>query len=390
MQCRRCGKVYVVIKGVTHSDSRNTINGPPPHNQPVTPIMYARLLGITALLVASVAYLLAGRASTPPRAPYHQGRNRTVLFVGNREDGLVNAQLATASALLAGFPDMEVHFASFPRLRSKVERVSAAASPPGSGRAIVFHELAGVDFGGAALLQGKTLDAMPHAPGSAGIAQLTHDMQIWICPWSAKDYLDIFREVSRVIDEVDPAVVVLEPFFHPAVDAARGKNWLHAFISANTLVDSFVGMQPRLGFFWKYPAVSSGFSFPLPLRDIPENVYLNLRFAYSVLWMPALSSMRATLRANGIANPSNFYAVYREDAPWISQTTEGASIPVDYVPPNVTSAGPISLRSAPAAEQDAELAAWMKRAPTVLVNLGSSLWVSRSCSGRCVHVQVSG
>ncbi|KAH6693689.1 hypothetical protein F5X68DRAFT_199521 [Plectosphaerella plurivora] len=337
--------------------------------------MYARLLGVAALLIASLAYLLAGREAVP-RAPYIQGRNGTVLFIGNKEDGLVNAQVATAAALLEGFPDIEVHFASFPGLSKKLERVAALA-----GRPMIIHELQGLDFSEAVTKRGKNLANIPHAPASAGIAHLTKDMQTWICPWSAEDYLALFREIGALIDEVEPAVVVLDTFLHPGVDAVRQKHWMHAFVTPNTLVDNFLGVQPRGGMFWKYPAVSSGFSFPVPLRSIPENIYLNMRFIYSVLWMPDLAVVRKELKASGITNPSKFYDLHLDDTPWITQTTEGASIPVDYVPPNVTSVGPISLNSAPAAEQDAELAAWLKGAPTVLVNLGSTVKYNEQQAG---------
>jgi hypothetical protein len=43
------------------------------------------------------------------------------------------------------------------------------------------------------------------------------------------------------------------------------------------------------------------------------------------------------------------------------------------IPKNVIAAGPIFLSSAPAAEQDAKLATWLEKAPTVLINLGSSV-----------------
>lgn len=56
---------------------------------------------------------------------------------------------------------------------------------------------------------------------------------------------------------------------------------------------------------------------------------------------------------------------------FISQTLPGASIPVELVPDGVTCAGEIVLDSAPAEEQDPELVAWVQRAPTVVVNLGS-------------------
>lgn len=122
--------------------------------------------------------------------------------------------------------------------------------------------------------------------------------------------------------------------------------------------------------------MTSGFAFPIPLREIPENIYLNIRFIYSLIMMPALSAKKVALRERGLADPLNFLSLHRSDVPWITMNTEGAAIPVDVIPANVTCAGPIVLSSAPAAEQDAEMAAWVKRAPTVLINLGSMMEVS--------------
>ena len=70
--------------------------------------------------------------------------------------------------------------------------------------------------------------------------------------------------------------------------------------------------------------------------------------------------------------------LHRPDVPWITMDTEGASIPVDVVPANVTRAGPILMDAAPAAAQDPELAAWLGNAPTVLFNLGSHFVVRPS------------
>jgi len=53
------------------------------------------------------------------------------------------------------------------------------------------------------------------------------------------------------------------------------------------------------------------------------------------------------------------------------QTLQEASIPLDFVPPNVTSAGAILLDSGSAEEQDPGLVNWLKQSPSVVVNLGS-------------------
>ena len=46
---------------------------------------------------------------------------------------------------------------------------------------------------------------------------------------------------------------------------------------------------------------------------------------------------------------------------------------VDYIPPNVHPCGPITLIVQPVSESDPELAAWLKRRPTILLNLGSHM-----------------
>lgn len=105
-----------------------------------------------------------------------------------------------------------------------------------------------------------------------------------------------------------------------------------------------------------------------------------MRLINALLMTPGLSAKKAALRERGLKEPINLLGLHRTDVPWITMNTEGASIPVDYVPPNVTSVGPILMDSAPAAEQDPELTQWLKRAPTILFNPGSYFLVSDSYS----------
>lgn len=102
-----------------------------------------------------------------------------------------------------------------------------------------------------------------------------------------------------------------------------------------------------------------------------------MRFIYSVLVMPGLNAKKAMLREKGLLDPINFYKMYRQDVPWITMTTEGATIPVDFIPPNVTCAGPMVLSAAPAIEQDSHMVDWLTKGPTILINLGSSVIVSQ-------------
>lgn len=116
---------------------------------------------------------------------------------------------------------------------------------------------------------------------------------------------------------------------------------------------------------------ASGFKFPVPLRNIPMNFLINVRLIYGSISMPFLREKKAAFLERGIRNPVDFLGMHRNDVPWITMNTEGAAVPVDVVPANVTCAGPIVLDAAPAADQDPEMAGWLKKAPTVIINLGS-------------------
>ncbi|TID17015.1 hypothetical protein E6O75_ATG09781 [Venturia nashicola] len=87
-----------------------------------------------------------------------------------------------------------------------------------------------------------------------------------------------------------------------------------------------------------------------------------------------MASMKNYLKAHGIMKPVDLFSVYRpNNLTWISQGSLEADFPLTIIPDNVKAVGPINLAAASAAEQDPELATWIKKAPTVMINLGSHL-----------------
>ncbi|KAM5368046.1 hypothetical protein ACJZ2D_009650 [Fusarium nematophilum] len=137
--------------------------------------MVIRLVFLGASLAASLAYFLSGE-NTRQHAPYIHGKNGTVLFISNSEHGLSNVHLATSSALLENYQDLDVHYASFPSVRGKLERISSFARgrTPGA-RDIVFHELKGLTFAQAIMKEGRSFIS---PPGRAGIASLAEHIQL--------------------------------------------------------------------------------------------------------------------------------------------------------------------------------------------------------------------
>lgn len=93
------------------------------------------------------------------------------------------------------------------------------------------------------------------------------------------------------------------------------------------------------------------------------------------MFTPDMLEKKGRLQQIGLREPINLFGIHRPGVPWITQNTQGAMIPVEVLPPNVTCAGPIILSGPPADQEDPETATWLKRAPTVLINLGSNLAV---------------
>lgn len=220
-----------------------------------------RLIGF-AVIGVIIAFLQKQSPSTTPQArEYVKGRNNTALFIVNEHPGLSNVHLATAQSLLQYHPDIEIHFASFPRLEKAVVRISQFAKQHDpQARDIIFHPLSGLSYYDA-------FDQYPHLlpdqdgrlgsvspPGLEGIKELGKNMQIYIDPWAKEEHLAHFQRITALIDEIDPAIVALDTIFPPAIEAARATNRLHAFITPNMLVDNFPAEQPWMGMLWKYPA----------------------------------------------------------------------------------------------------------------------------------------
>jgi hypothetical protein len=223
--------------------------------------MFAR---VTVVLVAAVGILIALQQklkSAPVPRDYVRGKNNTVLYIVSEHPGHSNVHAATAQSLLQTHPDIEIHFASFPKISNTLERVSQFAKRhEPRAKDIIFHQLNGTSFH-------EAFENYPHLsfdedgkigaispPGTEGIKGLAKDIQVFVAPWHQEDHLAHFRQVSDLIERVDPAVICLDTMFAPAIEATRALNRLHAFITPNMLVDNFLAEQPRLGFLWKYPA----------------------------------------------------------------------------------------------------------------------------------------
>lgn len=51
--------------------------------------------------------------------------------------------------------------------------------------------------------------------GAEGIAKITKDFSFYVAPWPAEEHLQVYQSVRDIIDELDPAVVVLDTMARP-------------------------------------------------------------------------------------------------------------------------------------------------------------------------------
>lgn len=212
---------------------------------------------LLALVVALSAVLLSRAPSASENDDGHhvQGKNNTVLFLANSNHGYSNVHLATSYALLENHPSVKLHFGTFEKMRARIHRVSqAGANVSPNAQPISFNLLPSAEYLDAVAARGIMAPGdIVIPPGLAGSRYMSKNLRWILSPWLQEDHLVIYRRCKELIEEIDPAVVVLDPMFRPAVEAVQDANRLYAILSPNT-VEAFVSLQPWGKWLWKYPA----------------------------------------------------------------------------------------------------------------------------------------
>ncbi|KAJ4251851.1 hypothetical protein NW762_011148 [Fusarium torreyae] len=326
-----------------------------------------QVLAAIFTVLLSIFYFRGSQQPPPPIT----GRKDVVLFISESSLGLANAPLAAAESLLERHPSVEVHFASFKRLKSRVERMSVTATTHNkAARPITWHEIPYEDMAIGVLTRWGNMTGFITRPGLAGVDEFMDIIELLMAPLDLNDHWGTYQYLMQVIKEVDPAVIVIDTIFRPAIEVTEDLNRKRIILSPNG-VDMLPEKQPWLSMLWKYPELGSGFPYPMAWSQVPENTYLIYRKIRKVLFSPWLNDKRKFLREKGIKNPIDASSMTPPGVPWLTMSFPEASIPMLTPPKDVISCGPVILNLEPAEKQDPELAKWLSQAPTILVNLGS-------------------
>lgn len=305
-----------------------------------------------------------------------QGRSHSVLFITSCDRGQANVILSVASEFLQSAPSFDVHIASTASLAPRVEKLHPNAW---------FHLRPGSSMFESYLSAGHSLHGLQHPPGSRGAISSITGVDRMMEHWKDGKYLVLYETCSALLREIAPQVVVVDPTLAPEIDACRysQKGIKLVILSPMGLKDLLVPIQPRGGVLWKYPAMSSGFPFPIPAHLILANAWILVRLGlHCFLLSPLFREIAAARKAVGLPGPVPSIGPYvSEGTHYLVPDLPALSLPLDLIPNNVTACGPIV--SLPLGNDDLtasgrQLLEWMGGSETamVLVSFGSHLALS--------------
>jgi len=331
---------------------------------------------------------------------------RKILFVTNAESGQANTILAMALEALTR-PHVEVHIASFPILKQRVERLSQKLN---------FHALDGKDLLEAltSTPQGLLEDNLSHPPTRKSFAPYGRSLGLIMSGWDGEctfrslsgcgwyliaptfdpAYMRIYDSIVKVIEELNPGLVIVDSLLNPGLDACHSLNRKFVLNSPNCPIDVARTQQPWLKGFWYYPMfvftpnpiprlqlnlirTGTGLSFPVPWRDIPTNIMATLMLTYRMATSPEVSELVKYRNAHGLSGWLPMEAPYTRKLHIICPAVRELDFPL-VVPDNLGLYGPIVLDASPIEVADSEMNRWLDGRETVVMCMGTHFHYTES------------
>ena len=125
-------------------------------------------------------------------------------------------------------------------------------------------------------------------------------------------------------------------------------------------------------------SVGSGWPYPLPWHLIPLNILFTIMLIYFVVTESKTRRAKKYLKAETgavVFGHGEMTTGNLDGTKILVSALPELDFPLKVIPSSVVSCGPIVRAVRPVAEVDPELLKWLGRAPTVLINLGSHVWM---------------
>lgn len=301
-----------------------------------------------------------------------------LLFITNAELGQANVHLAVIEELLSTKPDLELHVCSFGSLAQSVASLTpsvsgdAAANTPNS---VVFHELQGPTWKETLFHrpEHKWTEVCSLPPGCWSAKHAAPMMPRIVAPWTNEELSDLVLQVDKVVRETDAHLVIVDNLFTPAVTVCYALDVKWCVLTPNTYREFIIGKQPLTDQLLKHPPTASLIPYPIPFYLLPA-AWWTVR-EYLKLAKDTWVVNHAIYMRDNIKTQYSDWGRLTYDPPEglkiILPSNADVDFPFSVVPDHLVSCGPIVRPTRSVADADAELAAWLKRRPTVYINLGT-------------------
>ncbi|KAK4143189.1 uncharacterized protein C8A04DRAFT_37726 [Dichotomopilus funicola] len=301
-----------------------------------------------------------------------------ILLVTNSEHGQANVFLAVGHGLQALDPTTEVRFASFAPIADAVASASAYSVQTNPGAAPwKFEQLDGVDFMNATNNkedQNRIGDSIEKRPSFSSVKEILRKLSVLLLPWSGPEFVVVYKSLVRIYEETRPDLVVIDSLFAPALTAARHLGWNHLVFSPNTLKDFAAAHQPKAAVLWKFPMMGSAFEFPVPLKQIPLNIFYVFYQIYHSITDRTIKTAATHIKAETGARLITFTDLLlkpRPDDKVLVSNRPEIEFPLAVIPKHLFPCGPVIRPVPPVKDVDPELDVWLARGPTVFISLGT-------------------
>ncbi|KAK7431023.1 hypothetical protein QQZ08_002553 [Neonectria magnoliae] len=310
---------------------------------------------------------------------------KKVLMLTNIELGQSNVFLATAHALLHLNPHVKVHLATFGGLEESVASVSEhARKTTPRAQPIVYHRIQGMSMreGIQDYIERNKIPSRAgyYFPESFSVPlnfsvtkrALRDSIPIFV-PYTGSQLVEIVSSLISIIQEVNADLVVVDALMTAGLTALEHLRVKYICLSPNTIKDFAASAQPRGESFWKYPALFSGYSYPVPLHLVPLNIYFLLYMTYIFISDPDKKETEQYLQDNlglELRTPVDLL----RNRPGDLKIVVGSLPELDFkgiLPDHVLPCGPILRSAPPVSKLDPELGEWLAKGPTLYINLGS-------------------
>ena len=167
---------------------------------------------------------------------------KKVLFFTNSEHGQANVVLATAQALIERGCD--IHIASFSPLAARIEEITGAT----------FHEIHGESMMQALRNHFSEESQLIHGTGVREATRMYPLLMNAVCVWEGDEYIKGYLSAKKIIEDVEPDIIVIERLSAQAMDACKKLGRKYVLLSPVTYKETLVAVQPWGYGIWGWPA----------------------------------------------------------------------------------------------------------------------------------------